>query len=154
MSEVTCHYELKETKSGSLFRCHPQYRGAPWYDWATVEWEERRVLHETPVKVCLWMKPVSVDKDAFVEDGRVYGLVHPLKHVKTPAYDRLRAWGADRLDKHLKVVDFHNSVKSVAHVLPGVTPSEDISKDVHSNRFFLVLPHRSTWHSLAVTHQW
>ena len=57
----------------------------------------------------------------------------------------------------MRVVNFHNLVKSVAYALPGVNPGRQavnktsndvsISDCYNSNKFFLIVPPMSMWAS-------
>ena len=61
----------------------------------------------------------------------VFGLVHSFRGTSPQKYPYLPVLGCDSLEEGMRVVDFHNLVKSSAYILPGVKPGHQLMHKTH-----------------------
>ena len=165
VNEVFCHYALTITnknvgEEGDIFRCNPKFRGRQWFDWAMIEWESERGsgTYDSPARIHLLMSFLE-ENNVTHGDPQVFALIQSLRGTSACKYTFLPAWDCDILEEGMRVVNFHNSVKSVAYVLPGIEPGcqlnhkmmDDvcISDCSSENKFFIVLPPMSVWPNLS-----
>ena len=50
--------------------------------------------------------------------NKIYGLIHFVKTYISSKYQYLPSWHGDTLEDDVCIVNFHNSVKSSAYILP------------------------------------
>ena len=137
-------------KKSDIFRANPKCGGGHWCDWVNVE---HKGVHEStclsPSQVFLFMCCTMNDKQESTE--RVHSLVRSFHRGGHHSCRHLDVLHGDRLHDNAIVLDFMNSVKSVAHVLPGVSPNNDsdIEDFGKKNHCFLSIPPRSDWHKLG-----
>jgi len=153
VTTVNCHYQLRSTlfandTNKTTMRCHPKYRGHPWFDWIQVNYEQTNGdIDATPSRLLLWLShkhPGTVEKD-------IFALVHSMRAEQTPKYSDLNVWKMDCLYEEAKVVSLDNSVAGPCFVLPGVSrrASSNIEDGTFSSSHYLVLPDRTTWHTIG-----
>ena len=79
----------------------------------------------------------------------IYGLIYLLKNYIPPKYQYLPSWHGETLKDEVCIVNFYNSVKSSAYILPGVNPSsnnvlhegswEFIHDNLWEDEYFLII---------------
>ena len=78
-----------------------------------------------------------------------------MKNYTSPKYQYLPSWHGDTLEDEVCIVNFHNSVKSSAYILPGINPSSKndfhgvrgkfVSDNIWEDEYFLIIPPLSDW---------
>ena len=151
---VACHYEMRirsvQDNKTEIFRANPKYGERSWYDWMNVEYKGARdTTYLSPSQVFLFMSCRLQDK--LNATDRVYALVRSFHRQGYHSYPNLKVWNGDNLHDDAVVIDFKNSVKSVAYVLPGISPTldSDIEDFGKRNHYFLSIPPQSDWHKLG-----
>ena len=145
VKEITCHYEVHvlriNTKEGKqIFRCHPEYRGASWFDWMMVDYKRGKTTKTIPAMVYLWMKPKTDEKE-LQQGENIFGLIHALSSWNTPMYQYLNCFSVDSLHDEADVICFKTSVSSTACVIPNVSSQ--------SMNDYIVIPPMSDWHKIG-----
>ena len=57
---VACHYEIRvisddKNNDAICFRCNPNFRGDPWFDWANIEWTREREERKHICFACIFL---------------------------------------------------------------------------------------------------
>ena len=89
----------------------------------------------------------------------IFGLTRSFAKNETPKYIGLDVFQGDIMHSHYKVVNFRDTVKSVACVLPGCgptvpfreskTPNDFIKEKTFENLYYVSIPPQNLWWNLG-----